>query len=83
MSTPFLTQFAQSMVDRLLSEQLVEIELGSRPNVVVHVAAHLGGVGSGGSLISEMDRALLTCDDVVELYADAEQLKELVVDLRG
>jgi hypothetical protein len=83
MSTPFLERFAHALVERLLAEGLLEIREGAEHLVGVALAAHLGGVGEGGQLLTEVDRGLIACADVEELYADLEQLKELVQDLRS
>lgn len=81
MSTPFLTAYAIALVRALLEQDLVEITDGRAEAVVRFLAEDLHLRGRGGSLISSTSRALLACPDVVELYADDEELKALVESL--
>jgi hypothetical protein len=81
MSTPFLAAFADSIVDRLVADRLVELAPGGRDRAVLFVANWLGTHARGGSLLSGLEAALLACPEVVELYADVDGLKELVDDL--
>lgn len=53
---------------------------GREEHVVRHVAAALAGK-EHRSLITELTRALLSSDDVDELWADDDDLKELIQDL--
>ncbi len=82
MSTSFLMGFSEALIDRLLAEGLLEVAPGGRDRVVIYVANYLGTVARGGSLLSSVEAALLGCDAVEELYADLDQLKDLVEDLK-
>ena len=81
MSTAFLHAFARSVVDALLSGEEIEIVAGSRERVVGYVAEGLARVGQGGQLVSALVAALVSCPDVIELYADDEALKALIEEL--
>lgn len=81
MSTPFLYGFAAAVVSRLLDGDRVEIAPGGQERVVRCVADELGAAREGASLISSLSASLLACPEVVELYADDDELKELVSDL--
>ncbi len=81
MSTAFLHAFSRSVVDALEAEDGLEIVVGSRERVVGYVAEGLARVGQGGQLVSALVAALVSCPDVIELYADDEALKALIEDL--
>jgi len=81
MSTPFLFGFAQALVDRLLAEELLLVQEGSRDRVVVYLGNYLGKVARGGSLLSSVDAAFLACPEVEEVFVDLEGLKAIVEDL--
>lgn len=83
MSTPFLYRFSAALVSRLVVTQRLEVSPGAEDQVARFVAGVLGGAGEGASLISTLSGALLGCPQVEELYADEEELKELVSDLGG
>lgn len=83
MSTPFLVGFAQAVVTALLEEKLLDVEPGGEVRVVLYVANHLGAVGQGSSLLSALEKALLTCPEVRELYADLDSLKVVVEGLKA
>lgn len=78
MSTPFLTGYSNALVVCLLREGLVEVRPGSEGQVVAFVATYLHEKARGGSIISSTSAALLACPDVEELYADDDQLKDVV-----
>ena len=80
MSTPFLLNFAQRLVNRLSDDGLIELS-APREEVVAYLAAHLGGLSKGRSLISDLVNALLGCPGVEELFADDDALKECLEDL--
>ena len=83
MSTPFLVGFAETVVDRLTADHLVEIAAGGRGPTVLFVAEFLATTAQGGSLITGLEQALLACPHVEELYADLDRLKGLVDDLQA
>ena len=72
--------FANKLVHRLDADGLVELS-APRDEVVTYLAAHLGGLSEGRSLISELVNALLGCPGVEELFADDDALKECLEDL--
>jgi len=78
MTTPFLVGFAEAVVSLLVESRLVEIRPDGRSRVVVFVADWLATEARGGSLLSHLERALLACPDVEELYADVDDLKRVV-----
>lgn len=78
MTTPFLVGFAEAVVSLLEERRLVEIREGGRSRVVVFVADWLSTEARGGSLLSHLERALIACPDVDELYADVDDLKRVV-----
>jgi hypothetical protein len=79
--TPFLTRFSERLVVRLVAEGAVEIAELDRDRVVLFVANWLGTRARGGSLLSNVEAALLACPEVGELYADLDRLKAVVDDL--
>ena len=81
MSTPFLMGFADALITRLVAAGLLEVAAGQQPRVVLYVANYLGTTARGGSLLSSVEAALLACPEVDELFADLEQLKDIVEDL--
>ncbi len=82
MSTPFLLGFAEALVARLLKEREIEVRPGSGEAVAAFLARGLAEASEGKSLISLTSQVLLQCDDVEELWADDERLKEIVQDLK-
>ena len=81
MSTPFLTGFTTRVLSDLLAGGHVEIVAGSEGRVVAFVADGLHGLGEGNQLVSSLVNALIRCPDVVELYIDNEQLKDVITGL--
>ncbi len=80
MSHPLLVRFTGHVVHALLRTDQLELVSGREQAVVEHVAHRLARVRTG-SLISSLSDALLSSDDVVELYADDDALKAVVDDL--
>jgi hypothetical protein len=78
MTTPFLVGFAEAVVSLLERSDLVEIRQGGQARVVVFVAEWLETEARGGSLLSNLEKALIACPDVEELYANLDDLKTLV-----
>ena len=83
MSTPFLFGFAGMLVDRLVADGLLLVAPGARDRVVTYLGNPLGLRAQGGTLLSEVDEALLDCDGVEEVFYDVEQLKVVVEDLKA
>jgi hypothetical protein len=82
MSTPFLVGFAQGVVTTLLAEKLIDIARDGEVRTVMFVANYLGTTGQGTSLLSSLEKALLLCPEVDELYADLDTLKVIVEGLK-
>lgn len=82
MSTPFLMGFAEALVARLLEERELEVKPGKGEAVAAFLARGLAESREGESLISLTSRVLVKCDDVEELWADNDRLKEIVQDLK-
>jgi hypothetical protein len=82
MSTPLLYGFATAIVARLAHEKLVELEPAGEARAATFVANWLGKKAQGTSLLSSLERALLTCPEVHELYADRDALKAIIEDLK-
>jgi hypothetical protein len=59
------------------------VEPGSEARVVLYVANWLGTVARGGSLLSNVEKALLACPEVTECYASLDDLKVLVEGLQA
>jgi len=83
LSTPFLQSFTRAILRALLSEALIEIQVGTEELVIAYVADFLGGVPEGGSLISSLARGFIQCPYVEELYADNDHLKLMVQGLES
>ncbi len=81
MSSPFLMNFVAGLVDRMLAERELEILPNSFDRVVQFVAGRLAGEGLK-SLVSTLTRAFEECEDVLELYADENSLKDRITHLR-
>lgn len=81
MATPFLLHYAASILQSLVNADLIEIREGQHEVVVRYLAAELHRQREAGSLISCTSRALLACEEVEELFADDEEIKELVQSL--
>jgi hypothetical protein len=80
-STPFLYRFSVIVVRRLLQGDRLEVVQGREEQVVRHVADALTQAREGSSLVSTLTRALLASPDVEELFADEDELRELINDL--
>ena len=76
--TDYITKFSSEMVVRLLADGLLEIEPGADDAIATFVAGRLSRASQGGQLFASFTTALFACPDVIELYADDEQLKEIV-----
>ena len=80
MST-FLHRFATELVEALVRADQIEIAEGRRDEVVRDLALGLGDAREGSSLISSVNRVLLRHPGVDELFADDDDLKQLIEDL--
>jgi len=81
LATPFLLQFTEVVLGRLVASGELEVESGKDTDVVRFVADRLGSARQGDSLVSSMVAAVLASPDVVELYADNDRIKQLITDL--
>jgi hypothetical protein len=77
-----LNNFSQKVITKLEAEGLIELSEPT-PVVIEYVAKYLNELSRGGSLISELVSALLSCPGVDELFADDEALKRCLEDLQG
>ena len=77
MPSALMYRFADSLVRSLLDDKLIEVEPGQTDDVVERLADGLT-VAKHASLISTITAVLVEDEDVVELYADDEQLKAIV-----
>lgn len=82
LSTPFLTAYAHRVVHRLVGAAAIEIEPESIDEVVAFVADYLASRPQGFSAISSTSKALIMCPNVVELFADDDEIKEIVDGLQ-
>jgi len=83
MTSPFLLAYAAALVEALLEDERIEIADGEIASVIGFLASYLEGRGRGGSLISCTVHGLLACPEVVEFYADDDELKEIVDQLEA
>jgi len=81
-STPFLSQFSFALVSALLAKELLELTAGREKHVVRYLATYLNEKGKGNSLLSTVEKALLSCEDVEEFYSDQETLKGIIETLK-
>lgn len=82
MATAFLLGFSGAVVDRLLAQEQLQLAQGATSSEVsAWVAEFLGTRDQGASLISSLARAFVACPGVEELYADDDDLRELVNDV--
>lgn len=77
MTSALLYRFAETLVHRLIEQELLEIEEGRTEDVVERLTEHLGRV-KHSSLISAITAGLVDDDDVVDLYADDDQIKAII-----
>ena len=81
MGSPFLVAFASAVVEELIRRERIEVMAGAGQRVAIFLANYLATEGKGRSLISCTVAGLFACDEVMELYADDAELKELMEDL--
>ena len=81
MSAQFLEAFVSRVLHDLVRSDRIEIKPDSHDKIVKEVAAVLGKSGTGSSLISTFVAALIENAHVEELYAENDEIKELIVDL--
>jgi hypothetical protein len=83
MSTPFLIDFAHSLIPRLIEEGHIAVAPADVETVETYVSNYLATVARGGSLLSSVDKALLACAEVEEVFCDLRALKRVVEDLQA
>lgn len=81
MSTAFLTSFAKGLVSAMRERELLEVREGAELEVASDLAVRLAEAREGESLVSKVARVLLEHPDVVELFAEDEEIRDLVNDL--
>ena len=77
----YLTHFSLAIIERLLVQKQLEIEVGCDEQVATYVAQNLAALGSGTQLITSLTQAIISCPDVIELYADDTIIKETITEL--
>ena len=80
MTTPFLLAFSTAVLVELERSKKVELN-GATERVAIYLANYLGTKARGGSLISGISAALVSCPEVEELFADNEEIKRIVDNL--
>ena len=78
MASPFLERFAAQVVGQLMKRGQIEIVPGQERVVCRDIGTKLGRLGEGFGAISSLSKALIEHPAVEELYADDEDLKEIV-----
>ena len=78
MASPFLERFVEQVVGTLIQHEQIEIVSGQERRVCRDVGTRLASLGEGFGAISSLSKALLEHPAVVELYANDEELKEIV-----
>jgi hypothetical protein len=68
------------VVRQLVDRDLLEVRPGGDRAVVQFLSSHLVASKPGHSLVSRLVKGLVTCPEVVELYADDAIIKELIQD---
>ena len=81
MSAQFLEAFVSRVLHDLVRSDRIEIMPNSHDKIVKEVGAVLGKSGTGSSLISTFVTALISNPNVEELYAENDEIKEMIVDL--
>lgn len=77
----YLRGFASALLPRLIEAGHLEIEPDSLERVVAFVGDALASQREGRQALTVLIEALVRCPDVVELYADDDELREAVNDL--
>lgn len=77
MPSALLYRFADSLIRSLIDDKLLEVEPGQEDDVIERLADALT-LAKHASLISTVTGVLVDDEDVVELYADDDQLKALI-----
>jgi hypothetical protein len=77
----FLLAFSHELVWRLLAEELLLVREGTTDRVIWRLSEHLAAQKQGASLISSVSAGLLAIPEVEELFADDDELRDLVTDL--
>ena len=81
MPSELVQVFSAAIVRRLIDDSMLEVVRGRADAVAAFVAEEVGRPGPGKQLVSSLAAALLACPDVVELFADDEELLSAVTDL--
>ena len=76
--SPLLLHTVHHVLDGLLAAGEIEIETGREGDVIRFCGRQLADAGMGAQLIDTLSKALIRCEDVVELYADNDRIKELI-----
>lgn len=80
LSTPFLLGFSAALVDALVRKEALVVH--DREVAVEHLAAALGKARPHESVVGLVERALLASSGVDELFADTDEVKAVIEDLK-
>ena len=77
----FLAAFSHSLVQRLLAEERMVLRPGTADRVILLLTRYLVAQRQGASLVSTISAGLMSFPDVEELFADDDEIRDLVTDL--
>jgi hypothetical protein len=77
----FLLAFCHEVVRRLMAGDRLIVRPGTADRVIWLLSKHLAAQKQGASLISSVSAGLLSFAEVEELYADDDEIRDLVTDL--
>ena len=66
----------------LISRDLLDVSQGKELRTAKYLAKYLHEKSKGSSLLSTVEKALISCEDVEEFYADQETLKGIIETLK-
>jgi hypothetical protein len=78
MASALVLQFVELVVTQLYEAGLLEFEPDDRDRVVSYVAEKLTNQAQGAQLVTSLGKALATCPEVIECWADDDQLLDAV-----
>lgn len=80
MSTPFLLAYATGIIDRLVARDLLLLQPDGRDAAIEALAASLAAV-KRGSILSSTTAGLLKAPTVEELFADDDDLRDILDEM--
>lgn len=78
MTSGFLLRYAQAVVSALRARGLIEVREGRAEAVARDLAEYLASRAEGHQAIDSTARGLVESPDVIELFADDDELKDVV-----